>query len=132
MTVIGKVAWIRLEAGRILSTRSRGKDVYYVPGGKPEPGEADTETLVREIHEELSVVIAPSTVAYIGTFEGPAHGQLSGAVVRMSCYAADYKGNLAPSSEIAEFDWLTYADRDRVSLTDRLILGYLHGTGQLT
>jgi len=33
---IDKIAWIRLEEGRILSTRSRGKEVYYLPGGKRE------------------------------------------------------------------------------------------------
>lgn len=27
--LIDKVAWIRLEDGRVLSTRSRGKDTYY-------------------------------------------------------------------------------------------------------
>lgn len=31
MTTIDKVAWIQLEDGRIHSTRSRGKDVYYLP-----------------------------------------------------------------------------------------------------
>ena len=42
MTPIDKIAWIRLEDGKILSTRSRGKDVYYIPGGKREPGETDS------------------------------------------------------------------------------------------
>jgi 8-oxo-dGTP pyrophosphatase MutT (NUDIX family) len=37
----------------ILSTRSRDKDVYYLPGGKRELGETDVQTLVREIREEL-------------------------------------------------------------------------------
>ena len=49
MTLIDKVAWIRLADGKILSTRSRGKDVYYLPRGKREPGETDVQTLVREI-----------------------------------------------------------------------------------
>ena len=46
--VIDKIAWIHLDDGKILSTRSRGKDVYYLPGGKREPGETDLDTLVRE------------------------------------------------------------------------------------
>lgn len=57
MTAIDKIAWIRLESGKILSTRSHGKDVYYIPGGKREPGETDIQTLIREIHEELAVAI---------------------------------------------------------------------------
>lgn len=115
MTLIDKIAWIRVEDGKILSTRSRGKDVYYLPGGKREPGETDVQTLVREIREELDVAIAPGSVTHAGTFQAQAHGHAAGIAVRMTCYTADYQGTLAPSSEIDELIWLTYADRDKVS-----------------
>ncbi|WP_308287346.1 NUDIX domain-containing protein [Actinomadura parmotrematis] len=46
---------MRPEGGRVLSTRSRGKDVWYLPGGKREAGESDERTLLREIAEELAV-----------------------------------------------------------------------------
>jgi 8-oxo-dGTP diphosphatase len=61
MTTIDKVAWIRLEDGKVLSTRSRGKEAYYIPGGKREPGETDVQALVREIREELDVAITPES-----------------------------------------------------------------------
>jgi 8-oxo-dGTP diphosphatase len=131
MTAIDKIAWIRLEGGKILSTRSRGKDVYYLPGGKREPGETDIQTLVREIDEELAVAIAPASVTHTGTFQAQAHGHATGITVRMTCYTADYRGTLAPSSEIEELIWLTYADRDRVSPVDQLIFDHLHEAGQL-
>ncbi|MDQ3403632.1 MAG: DNA mismatch repair protein MutT, partial [Actinomycetota bacterium] len=38
--IIDKVAWIRIERGRMLCARSRGKDAYYLPGGKREHGES--------------------------------------------------------------------------------------------
>ena len=38
MTVIDKVAFLYLQDGKILSTRSKGKDKYYIPGGKREAG----------------------------------------------------------------------------------------------
>ena len=131
MTLIDKIAWIRLADGKILSTRSRGKDVYYLPGGKREPGETDVQTLVREIREELDVAIAPDSASHVGTFEAQAHGHAAGITVRMTCYAADYSGTLAASSEIAEFGWLGYADRDRVSPVDQIIFDHLHGGGEL-
>lgn len=131
MTLIDKIAWIRVEDGKILSTRSRGKDVYYLPGGKREPGETDVQTLVREIREELDVAIAPGSVTHAGTFQAQAHGRAAGIAVRMTCYTADYQGTLAPSSEIDELIWLTYADRDRVSPVDQLIFDHLRANGEL-
>jgi 8-oxo-dGTP diphosphatase len=130
--LIDKVAWVRLEDGLILSTRSRGKDVYYLPGGKREAGESDAETLLREIEEELTVTVLPETVAPLGIYEAQAHGHPDGVVVRMSCYTGDYRGTLAPSSEIEEVVWLSYADRDRVAPVDQLIFDDLRAAGRLT
>jgi 8-oxo-dGTP pyrophosphatase MutT (NUDIX family) len=127
---IDKVAWIRLEEGRILSTRSRGLQVWYMPGGKREPGETDLETLDREIREELAVtVVAP---VYFGTFTAPAHGHPGGIDVQMTCYTGDYLGELTPSTEIEEFRWLTYADRDQVAPVDQIIFDQLRADGKLS
>ncbi|MEV1249664.1 NUDIX domain-containing protein [Nonomuraea sp. NPDC049750] len=129
--LIDKIAWIHLRDGRILSTRSRGKDVYYLPGGKREPGETDLDTLVREIDEELSVAIIPATATHVGTYLAQAHGHADGVDVQMTCYTADHQGTPTPSSEIEEVIWLTYAARDRVAPVDQIIFDHLHETGQL-
>ncbi|MGC0417287.1 NUDIX hydrolase [Embleya sp. AB8] len=129
--LIDKVAWVRVENGRILSTRSRGKDVYYIPGGKRENNETDLQTLLREIEEELTVAILPATVNLLGTYEAQAHGHSDGVTVRMSCYTGDYHGTLAASSEIEEVVWLSYADRARVSLVDQAIFDDLKTSGLL-
>ena len=129
--VIDKVAWIHIEGARILSTRSRGKDKYYLPGGKREPGESDAQCLRREISEELAVTLKPETLRPVGIFEAQAHGHPAGRNVRMSCYAAEYEGTLEASAEIAEFVWLTYADRERCSPVDQIIFDWLHERGEL-
>ncbi|MFB4194377.1 NUDIX hydrolase [Streptomyces carpaticus] len=131
MTIIDKVAWLRLEDGKVLAARSRGKDTYYIPGGKREPGESDLQTLVREVAEELTVTIDPAGAAHAGTFEAQAHGRTSGTTVRITCYTADYRGTLTPSAEIEELTWLGHADRDRVSPATRQILDQLHAAGEL-
>lgn len=130
-TVIDKIAWIHLNDGKILSTRSRGKDVYYIPGGKREPGESDLDTLVREIDEELAVAIVPATAAHMGTFQSQAHGHADGVMVRMACYTAEFSGSPAAAGEIEEIVWLAYADRDRVSPVDQVIFDHLHEAGRL-
>jgi 8-oxo-dGTP pyrophosphatase MutT (NUDIX family) len=105
--------------------------VYYLPGGKRDPGETDAETLVREIREELTVAIAEPTIEPAGIFEAQADGKASGIVVRMTCFTAEYTGTLEASSEIEEIAWLGYADRDRVSAVDKIIFDHLHETGTL-
>jgi 8-oxo-dGTP diphosphatase len=125
--VIDKIAWLYLHDGQLLSTRSRGKDCYYLPGGKREPGETDAQTLLREIQEELTVLLDPASLSYASTFEAPAHGHPAGVLVRMTCYwAPRYTGTIQPAAEIEEVVWLTYRHRSQVSAVDQLIFDWLH------
>ncbi len=124
-TIIDKIAWIYVVNGQILSARSKGKDTYYLPGGKREPEETDIDTLLREIEEELSVHLNPETVLHFGTFEAQAHGKSEGTQVKMTCYTADFDGDLRPASEIDELVWLNYTDRDRVSPVCQIIFDKL-------
>ncbi|HWS36606.1 MAG TPA: NUDIX domain-containing protein [Actinoplanes sp.] len=125
MDDIDKIAWIHLADGRVLSTRNKGKDVFYFPGGKREAGESDLDTLVREVREELDVTITPGTAELFGVFTAQAHGHAPGRQVRMTCYTAGYTGQLRASSEIEEIAWLTSADRHRVSAVDQLVFDRL-------
>lgn len=131
MAVIDKVAFLYLKDGKILSTRSKGKDKYYIPGGKREVGETDIETLVREVKEELSVDIIESSAKFYGAFEAQAHGKAEGVIVKMTCYTAEYSGELKADSEIAEIVWLTTEDIESVSPVDKLIFADLHEKGLL-
>ncbi|WP_177328046.1 NUDIX domain-containing protein [Streptomyces atratus] len=129
--LIDTVAWVRVENGRILCARPRGKDVFYIPGGKREGAETDLQTLLREVEEELAVAILPATVSHMGTYEAQAHGHPDGVVVRMSCYAGEYRGTLAVSSEIEEMAWFSYADRPLVPPVDQLLFDDLKAAGTL-
>ena len=126
--MIDTVAWVRVEHGRILVARPRGKDVFYIPGGKREGGETDRQALCREITEELTVTLLPRTIRQAGTYEA---AQPDGVLVRMSCYTGDYSGTLTPSSEIAELAWFSYADRPQVPPVDQLLFDDLKAAGQL-
>lgn len=122
---IDKLAWIYIKDKKILSTRSRGKDTYYIPGGKRDGQEIDQEALMREIKEELTVDIVPDTIKHVGTFEAQAHGKPEGTVVRMTCYSSEFTGEIKPAAEIEEVVWFTHKDKDRSSLVDKIIFDYL-------
>ena len=123
--IIDTLAWIHIIDGRILCTRSHGKKTYYIPGGKREIGESDTQTIFREIKEELSVDLIIPTLDFIGIFEGQADGHKPGILVRRTCYSGNYEGKLLPNSEIAEIVWLNYRDRHLVSEVDQMIFDFL-------
>ena len=131
MNFIDKVAWVHVEQGRVLSTRSRGKDVYYLPGGKREPGESDETCLRREIREELAVDIKAATMRKLGVFEAQAHGKTPGLAIKMACYDAEYAGELLASAEVEKYVWLSYADRERCAPVDRIIFDWLRERGEL-
>ena|ERR1700757_1668514 len=118
---IDKLAFIYLEDRKVLETRSVGKDKWYIPGGKRETGESDIQALTREVKEELDVDILKDTVKLYGVFEAQAHGKAEGMIVRMTCYVADFTGELKPTSEVEELDYFTFADKDRTSPVDKLI-----------
>ena len=126
MKEIDKIAWLYLKDGKILSTLSKGKDTYYIPGGKREGIETDEETLIRECKEELTIDIKKDTIKFYGTFEAQAHGKSEGILVKMTCYMADFEGKLEASSEIQEIRWLDYSNLDIISPVDKLIFKDLY------
>lgn len=127
--LIDKLAFIYLQDKQILMTLSKGKDTYYIPGGKREPGETDAQALIREVEEELTVKILPETMQHYGTFEAQAHGKPDGTIVRMTCYTAEFEGTLTPSSEIQDLAYYTSAQRDIVGPVDQLIFDDLQAKG---
>ncbi len=125
MSLIDKLAWIEIKDNHILLTKSYGKDKYYIPGGKRELGETDEQALIREINEELSVIIDKNSLKLIGVFEAQAHGQPEGVFVKMTCYSGGYTGEVKASSEIEATKWFTYSNKDQVVGVDKVIFDHL-------
>jgi 8-oxo-dGTP pyrophosphatase MutT (NUDIX family) len=112
---LATVAWVHVDDdGRCLMTRPRGKPLFFMPGGKKEPGEDDVTALVRELREELGVRLDPHSVVARFVIEAEAFGPREPTVVRMACYAGEVEGTPTASAEIHELGWMTVADRARV------------------
>lgn len=125
MSEIDKLAWLYIENKQVLLARSKGKEVYYIPGGKREPGETDQEALCREINEELSVSLVLSTIKPYGAFTAQAEGKPLGQQVRVTCYFAQFSGKLQASAEIEEIAWLKYEDYSKCSRVTQIVMDKL-------
>ena len=72
-----------------------------------------------------NAIEAFESLQFLGEFQAQAHGHPNGKIVKMTCYMADYTGELKPDSEIEEIKWLTYSDKDQISHVDKLIFDFL-------
>lgn len=109
----------------MLGVKSYGKGTPFTPGGKREGAETDEQALVREIKEELSVDLAPSTLKYLQTFTAQAYGKPEGVMVEIKCYSADFAGEFKPGAEIESLEWLTTADMPRLGIPFQKVLTWL-------
>ena len=125
MKPIDKVAWLHIRDRRVLGVRSRGKDTFFTPGGKREVNETDAQALLREIKEEISVDLVPSTITYLSTFTAQAYGKPKGVMVEIKCYKGDYTGEMSVNSEIEELGWLSTKDIPRLGIPFQLIIKWL-------
>ncbi len=101
-----KSGGVLIKDRKFLVTRTKGKDVFVGPGGKPEGDETAKATLVRELMEEVQVEVVEEDLEEIGTFTAEAAGNESKVVEMKVFLVRNAKGEPAPSSEIEEIMWV--------------------------
>jgi 8-oxo-dGTP diphosphatase len=101
--------------GRILLVRRRndpGSGLWSVPGGRVEPGETDTQAVIREMAEETGLVVEP--------------GPLVGRVRRGRYDIADYRcavvgGTLRAGDDASDARWCDAAALADLPLVPQLL-----------
>jgi 8-oxo-dGTP diphosphatase len=104
--IIVKVGILIRRGTKFLMVRKESSPYFMMPGGRPEPGETEMETLSREIKEELSSCLDTSSVLFLGIFEDKAANE-ENALVQVYLYKGIVDGPMTPSAEIEESRWVT-------------------------
>ena len=112
-------AIVKDEAGRLLLIQ-RGHEPetgrWSLPGGRIEPGESDTQAVVRETREETGLQVTCG--ALVGSVERPG---LRGAVLDIRDYSATVTGGtLTAGDDAADARWVSPADLAGLHLTSGL------------
>lgn len=104
------------EADRVLVVRKKGTIRFMQPGGKPEPGETAAQTLIRELHEELGVLLDEGDLEPLGTFISEAANEPGHRVVAEAFSASIDPAEVVVQAELAELRWITPADARELPL----------------
>ncbi|OJY06585.1 MAG: DNA mismatch repair protein MutT [Rhizobiales bacterium 63-22] len=119
MKPIGKTiriaaAIVRDEAGRFLLVRKRGSEIFFQPGGKIDAGEDAETCLLREIEEELGLVVTRAQLRRAGAMSAPAANETD-ATVEAELFHLTLTPDQHPvaSSEIEELLWNPPGDTTR-------------------
>lgn len=107
------VAAVIVQERRLLVVSKRvAPAIFYLPGGKPDPGEQPLDTLCRELDEELGVrPLEPSVLAEI-----EAVAAIEGVPMRMTVYKARIDQVPRPAAELADLRWVSGSDERDIEL----------------
>ncbi|WP_194764518.1 NUDIX hydrolase [Microbacterium sp. UFMG61] len=101
---------------RVLVVRKQGTTRFMQPGGKPEPGETPAETLIRELHEELGLELAPADLEPLGVFVSAAANEPDHRVVADAFVVTIGAAEPVAQAELAELRWITPTDAETLPL----------------
>jgi 8-oxo-dGTP pyrophosphatase MutT (NUDIX family) len=115
--VFAAMAFVRDAGGDLAVVHSIRRDQWGAPGGWREPGESVRENAVREVREEIGLVVAPADLRPLGYERF--HGRSSGGLWRqghdlLQVFVVDLPGRRPPLA--AELDdtsdrrWVTWPE----------------------
>ncbi|PRY46542.1 NUDIX hydrolase [Umezawaea tangerina] len=128
--VVAVTAFVQDDQGRLLMIRRTDNDLYSIPGGAQDVGEAIGHTVVREVKEETGITVEPTDL--IGVYSDPAHviSYTDGEVRQQFsiCFRAHpIGGELRTSNESSEVHWIHRNDLESLNIHPSINLRIEHG-----
>jgi 8-oxo-dGTP diphosphatase len=107
VTLVVAGAVVLLERRLLVVSKQAAPDVFYLPGGKPEPGESMEEAVRREVREELGVDVVEA--AHFQDVAAPA--AIEKVPMELTVFRVTLDGEPAINAELAALDWVADASR---------------------
>ena len=95
---------------KLLLAFSKNKNAWYLPGGKTDPGETSRDALVREINEELNIVVDADDLRYYIHISVQAFGEKVNTIMEQDCFFLRRSIIPQPSAEIGELKFFSLDD----------------------
>ncbi len=126
ITVRKAIGLVALKNQAILLVEKR--DIWILPGGKPEGEETDTQCLIREIGEELPG-LQLANIRFYDELLGQAPHR--GDIISVHAYFADIQGDIRPAAEITNAAWVSEFSKYPLADITKKIIAILKRDGYL-
>lgn len=100
-----KIRWAGLQIirnRRILLVKEYKNDFYALPGGAIEKPESETDTIKREVEEELKTGVSKLKKHAVHNLPGKAEG----VMIEFNVYDGDLTGKIRKGEEIESLEWV--------------------------
>lgn len=115
---------LRDSDGEVLMVRKRGTDMWMNPGGKPEHGEDGAQCAVREVGEELGLLLDAARLEPLGERCAPAANEDGWTVTaQLYLWPEPVGRDVVPAAEIEALRWITPSDLPDATLAPLFVDG---------
>jgi 8-oxo-dGTP pyrophosphatase MutT (NUDIX family) len=90
---------------KLLLAFSKNKRAWYLPGGKIDDGETTLTALIREIKEELDILLVKKELKFYTHVSALAFGEHPEIMMEQDCFLYDFTDTPKPNAEIEDLKY---------------------------